>query len=67
MITVTINGKPHELESTLTLVQYVESLGLNCQHIAAAHNGEVVSRENFGDVQLKEGDRLEIVRPVGGG
>ena len=67
MITVTINGKPHELDSTLTLVQYVESLGLNWQHVAAAHNGEVVPRENFGDVELKEGDSLEIVRPVGGG
>ena len=67
MITVTINGKTHQLQSALTLVEYIESLGLSWQHIAAAHNGDVIPREKFGEVKLKEGDNLEIVRPVGGG
>jgi thiamine biosynthesis protein ThiS len=32
-----------------------------------AVNGEVLRREEFPATQLSDGDRVEIVRPVGGG
>ena len=67
MITLVINGTRRQLEQPMTLADYLNSLGLDGQHIAAAHNGDVVPREQFGQVMLGEGDRVEIVRPVGGG
>ena len=67
MATLTVNGKRRELEDSLTLKRYLESLGVNLQFVAVAYNGEVVERGDFGSIVLKEGDDLEVVRPVGGG
>ena len=66
-MTLTINGKETALEGLVTLKDYLESLGVNLRFIAVAYNGAVLKKENFADVVLKEGDTLEIVRPVGGG
>jgi len=35
--------------------------------IAVAHNGTVLYREDWAAIQLRDGDRLEIVRMIGGG
>jgi thiamine biosynthesis protein ThiS len=31
------------------------------------HNGEIVERSSFASITLREGDKVEIVRMVGGG
>ena len=67
MITVTINGKPVELTGPQTVTEYLESKGLAGRSLAVAVNGEVVRRADFPDTRLTDGDRVEIVRPVGGG
>ena len=67
MITLTINGKAVELPGPTPLVEYLEGKGLAGRQIAVAVNGEVVPREQHASVTLHEGDRVEIVRPVGGG
>ena len=36
-------------------------------HLAIAHNGEVVSKEQFDSIVVNDGDVLDIVQPVGGG
>ena len=67
MITLVINGEPRQLESRMTVAAYLRSLGLDGRFIAVARNGEVVERDQFDVVELGEGDRVELVRPVGGG
>ncbi len=67
MIVVIVNGKERQLEGPTNLQEYVESLGVNVNHIAVAHNGNVLRRDEIPSVTLEEGDRLEIVRAVGGG
>ncbi len=67
MITLVINGKPREMERPVTVAHYLRLLGLDSRHIAIAHNGAVLEREQFDQVRLANGDRVEIVRPVGGG
>ena len=67
MITLVINGKPSKLNSGITVAEYLITLGIDSQHVAVAHNGEVVERHDYSLVALADGDRLEIVRPVGGG
>ena len=67
MIDLTINGKEKQLEGPMGLISYLETLNLNMKFIAVAHNGEVVPRDELGDVTLEDGDRIEIVRAVGGG
>ncbi len=67
MIAVKINGQDKIVAESTTLREYVDSLGVDLQHIALAHNGTVLRRDELPRVVLSEGDRVEIVRAVGGG
>jgi len=67
MINLTVNGKPRPLDASVDLETYLISFGLNLQFVAVGYNGEVVKKEELAGLTLKDGDVLEIVRPVGGG
>jgi sulfur carrier protein len=67
VISLTINGKPVELEQPTPLMSYLERLGVNARTVAVEHNGEIIPRTSFTRVTLRDGDKVEIVRMVGGG
>ena len=67
MINLTVNGKPRPIDSEVDLESYLVSFGLNMKFVAVGYNGEVVKKEAFSGLVLKDGDVLEIARPVGGG
>ena len=67
MIDLTVNGKSRPIDDSVDLETYLLSFGLNLQFVAVGYNGEVVKNESCANLQLKDGDVLEIVRPVGGG
>lgn len=62
-----INGKEQSFESPLTLAQLVEQLGMKGDRVALELNREIVSRTQWADTALNDGDKLEIVHFVGGG
>ena len=67
MIAVTVNGKPLQLESSVSLEQFLDERNVNTKFVAVAYNGNVLQKEDYGGIVLNEGDVLEIVQPVGGG
>ena len=67
MINLMVNGKTREVEVATNLETYLTDFGLDLQFVAVGYNGEVIKKESFAQVTLKNGDTLEIVRPVGGG
>ena len=67
MIKLVVNGKERELEGSQNLVSFLESFGVNIQHIAVGYNGTVLEKDSFSETILQDGDVLEVVRPVGGG
>jgi sulfur carrier protein len=67
MIAVTVNGKPREVEDEIDLAGLLQSLEVDARGVAVARNAEIVPREAYATVRLREGDRIEIVRMVGGG
>ena len=67
MITLTVNGKPRDLEGPQNLVDYLEALGITQRAIAIAYNGDIIRKNELQEVTLVDGDKLEIVRAVGGG
>ena len=66
-ISITLNGRPHQLSGASTLPALIDQLGVDRRLIAVAHNGDVVPRDHYEDVVLADGDTVEIVRMVGGG
>ncbi len=67
MISITLNGKPREIERAKTIVALLGALDVNPKRVAVAINGEVVTRDSWPRVTVREGDAVEIVRAVGGG
>ena len=67
MVSITVNGKPREIEAPQTVPALLDTLSVNPKQVAVAINGEVVTRDSWPQVTVKEGDVVEIVRAVGGG
>ncbi|MBI4200565.1 MAG: sulfur carrier protein ThiS [Chloroflexi bacterium] len=67
MVTLTVNGKTRSLDGPTPLEEFLKSHEVNTRFVAVAYNGTVLRKEEFSRVVLKEGDVVEIVRPVGGG
>ena len=64
---LTINGKEQIFDAPLTLAQLIEQLGMKGDRVAVELNRDIVSRPQWSDTALKDGDQLEIVHFVGGG
>ncbi len=64
---ITLNGNPREIEEGWTLPAMLAELGAVAEHVAVEYNGEILERAHLAGVVLRAGDRLEIVRFVGGG
>ena len=61
-----VNGEDRSFDGC-TLHELITSINLNPGRIAVELNGNIVPRSEFGNVELKNGDSLEIVHFVGGG
>ncbi len=66
-MTVTVNGKPMELPEGLSVDELLSRLKIRREFTAVALNREVTQRARYADTRLAEGDRVEIVHPMGGG
>lgn len=62
-----INGAERRFAPPLTVQGLVGELGIGGKRVAIERNGEIVPRSRYGEVQLADGDRLEVVVAVGGG
>ena len=66
-MTIVVNGESREMDEGSTVLDLVQSMGLEAERVVAERNGEILGRDGFGACALAEGDRLELVRFVGGG
>lgn len=64
---ITLNGKPHDLTGTPTIVELIDTLSVKANQVAVAVNGEVVTRREWPETRVSDGDVIEVVRAVGGG
>ena len=62
-----VNGEPRARPRGATLAQLLESLNLGAQRVAVERNGAIVPRSRHAETALAAGDRIEIVRAIGGG
>jgi sulfur carrier protein len=64
---VTVNGKSMELPEGLTIEDLLVRLAVPRQFTAVALNREIAPKASYTTTTLSEGDKVEIVRPMGGG
>jgi len=66
-VTITVNGKAMDVEPGLTVDGLLTLLNVKREYTAVAVNREVIRKSAYGTLKLSEGDKVEIVRPMGGG
>ncbi len=64
---IILNGEHHELPEQPRIIDLIKQLGLVGQRLAIEVNGDIVPRSQHAERCLHEGDRVEIVRAIGGG
>ena len=64
---ITLNGEARQLDAPDSLRGLLVGLGLDPAKIAVERNLEIVPRSTYDQVQVADGDRLEIVHFIGGG
>jgi len=62
-----VNGEPHSLAGARSVAELLETLELGGKRVAVAVNRSVVIRSRYAEVELADGDRIEILEAVGGG
>lgn len=67
MIQITVNGKNVELEQAMSINAYLDHIGLRGRRVAIAVNSEVLHEDEYEKTVISDGDRVEVVRPIGGG
>ncbi|GAM02249.1 sulfur carrier protein ThiS [Sphingomonas parapaucimobilis] len=66
-VTITVNGEHKRVVAGLSLADLANQLGLVPEKVAVERNLEVVPRSTLAQVQVEDGDEIEIVHFVGGG
>ena len=64
---VSVNGKRVELPEGLSVDGLLEHMKVKREYTAVALNREITPKTQYADTHLKDGDKVEIVRPMGGG
>ncbi len=62
-----LNGERRQAEAPLSVRSLLELQGLGRRRVAVAINTRVVPRSRYARVQVREGDRVEVIQAVGGG
>ena len=63
---VKINGELLDKDGR-TVSEMLADMDINVQHVAVELNEEIVPKAKYGETVLKDGDKVEVVRFVGGG
>ena len=68
MASIQVNGKNQEVETPVSLVDVMKMNNVTQPEMVSIQvNGEFVSREEFGIVQINQGDEVDFLYFMGGG
>lgn len=66
-MTIIVNGEALDVADGLTIEGLLGQLKIRREYTAVALNREVAPKAAYAETVLRDGDRVEIVRPMGGG
>jgi sulfur carrier protein len=64
---LTVNGETREAPDQATVADLLALLGIESRRVAVERNREIAPRSLWSQINLADGDQLEIVQFVGGG
>ena len=64
---ITVNGESRDVADGVNIEALLQHLGVTLKFTAVAVNREVTPKSAYATTVLKDGDKIEIVRPMGGG
>ena len=67
MFSIVLNGLTRRCAAPATVADLLRELALEGKRVAVERNGQIVPKSRHGDTLLADGDRIEVVRAVGGG
>jgi thiamine biosynthesis protein ThiS len=65
-MTIALNGQRQDLADDSTITELLDQLNLHHEAVVVEINTAIVERSTYGAHQLSDGDRIEIIRFVGG-
>ncbi len=66
-VKICLNGATEAWEQETTLLTLLQSKGVNPDTVVVVLNSEVADRANLAKIVLKENDKVDVLRFVGGG
>tara|TARA_Y100000816_G_C25669179_1_gene354821 strand:+ start:43 stop:261 length:219 start_codon:yes stop_codon:yes gene_type:complete len=66
-IKITVNGKQMQIIPKLSLRNLITKLKMPLNKIAIELNKKIIDKKRISKIQLKKGDKIEIVHFIGGG
>ena len=66
-IKITVNGKQMQVIPKFSLKGLITKLKMPLNKIAIELNKKIIDKKNISRIQLKKGDKIEIVHFIGGG
>jgi sulfur carrier protein len=67
VLSIVLNGSYCRCADQATVADLIRELALEGKRVAVERNGEIVPKSRHFETRLAEGDRIEVVRAVGGG
>ena len=64
---IQLNGEPHQLSPAQRLTELIAELKLSDKAIAVAVNRQIIPRSRWAEHALQAGDKVDVVRAIGGG
>ncbi len=64
---ITVNGQTMDIADGVSIEALLTTLGVKREFTAVAVNREITPKSTYASIRLREGDCVEIVRPMGGG
>ena len=66
-IKITVNGRQMQIIPKFTLKSLITKLKMPLNKIAIELNKKIIDKNRISKIQLKKGDKIEIVHFIGGG
>ena len=64
---IQLNGAPYEISDGTNLNELLNKLKIQKKKVAIEVNGEIIEKNKYPNLILNKGDKVEIVKFIGGG